>query len=413
MLTEINLNNIKKAWPKLACLSNEKRNQIIIEIADLIKNNINYILTANQKDINIGKQNKLTNTLLDRLSLNESRLNSMVESLYKIAKLPDPLNIENKTWTHKSGMLIQKIRVPIGLLLIVYEARPNVTTDTIGLVIKTGNAAILKGSRQTENTNIALSKYIKIVLEKYNLLECFGFFNTLDEKQSIELISNKNIDLIIPRGGEKLKEFVKKYAVASVLGAGGGLCHIYISDKADLQKAQQIIFNAKTQRPSVCNSVETVLIHKNLLDKNTIKTLFQPLLDHKVSIKADQELCNLNTNFELATELDWETEYLDLILAIKSVNSLEEATEHINKYSTRHSEAIITENETEAKIFCQIIDSACIYVNASTRFTDGEEFGFGAEIGISTQKLHARGPIGLTELTTYKYLILGQGQIRN
>ncbi len=413
MSTEVNLNNIKKAWPQLASLAVEKRNQIIIEIADLIKNNTKYILEANQKDIIIGQENKLTNTLLDRLSLNESRLNSMAESLSKIASLPDPLNIENKTWTHPQGMLIRKIRVPIGLLLVVYEARPNVTTDTIGLVIKTGNAAILKGSRQTENTNMALAKYIKIVLEKYNLVECFGFYNSLTEKQSIELISDKNIDLIIPRGGEKLKEFVKTHAKASVLGAGGGLCHVYISDKANLKKAQEIIFNAKTQRPSVCNSIETVLIHQNLLNTSSIKDLFQPLLDHKVIIKADQTICDLNENFELAKYSDWETEYLDLILSVKSVNSAQEAIEHINQYSTGHSEAIITEDNKEAEVFCQAVDSACVYVNASTRFTDGEEFGFGAEIGISTQKLHARGPIGLTELTTYKYLIWGQGQVRN
>lgn len=397
----------KAAWPKLIALNDTERCKIILHIANSLEANQKIILQANQKDLE--KASALTSALKDRLSLTLTRLEGMIEGLQKIAVLPNPLE-KQAEWTLENGLKIQKVAVPMGLILVVYEARPNVTTDTVGLAIKTGNGAILKGSRQTKFTNQALAEIIEKALKEKNLDNSILFFPELSSEQTIELISHEAIDLVIPRGGEGLKNLVKQYAKAPVLGAGGGVCHVYVSQAADLEKAKQIIFNAKTQRPSVCNALETVLIHQDLCKPQIIDQLLEPCLNMGVLIKADSTLQNFNKSFQKAS--DWGTEYLDLTLAIKSVNCLEEAIKHINKYGTHHSDSIITENQKEAELFCKLVDSGCVYINASTRFTDGEIFGFGAEIGISTQKLHARGPIGPKELTTYKYLIHGKGQIR-
>jgi glutamate-5-semialdehyde dehydrogenase len=403
------VNSLQENKHKIATLSDEHRSKLIEEIANSLESQTDLVLTANQKDL--AENTNLSSALQDRLTLNESRLASMISGLRKVAKLPDPLN-EVISWKHAKGMEISKIRVPIGLILIVYEARPNVTTDAVGLCLKTGNSAILKGSRQTKHTNQALAQIINSVLEKNNLANTIGFLSELSEEESIQLIGSDKLDLIIPRGGENLKKFIQKYAQAPILGAGGGVCHAYISESANLDIAQNIILNGKTQRPGVCNSLETVLIHKSLVNKAAIEKLFKPLTDMGVTIRADQAICEINKEFEQANEADWETEYLDLILSVKSVDSTEEAIAHINTFNTSHSDAIITENQEGADLFCKLVDAACVYVNVSTRFTDGEEFGFGAEIGNSTQKLHARGPIGPKEITTYKYLIKGNGQVR-
>lgn len=402
---------VKTLWPRLASLEHKSRCLIIEQVSKAIKSNFAKILEANQKDLEAGKADGMTTALIDRLTLTEARLNGMVSGLSKIASLPDPLD-DSIEYVHQNGMKIKKVRAPIGVLLVVYEARPNVTTDTVGLALKTGNAAILKGSRQTKFTNAALAEVIGEVLAQNSLDGTIVFFPSLTAEQSLELVSSPDLDLVIPRGGEGLKNLVKQHAKAPVLGAGGGVCHVYISPSADLDAAAKIIFNAKTQRPGVCNALETVLIHESLLDKVKIDELFAELLNFKVEIRADEKLCKLNDKFKLAAEFDWATEYLDLILSVKTVNSVNDAIHHINKYGTGHSDAIITQDDEEAEIFCKLVDSGCVYVNASTRFTDGEEFGFGAEIGISTQKLHARGPIGPKELTTCKYIITGDGQIR-
>lgn len=405
------INLVKENWPNLATLDHDVRQKIILDIADNLEKNVPNIIKENAKDLEVATNDGLSKALLDRLTLNEDRLKGMIGGLRKIAALADPLD-DTIEWQHPRGMKMKKVRVPIGVILVVYEARPNVTTDTVGLAIKTGNAAILKGSRQTKFSNAALAKLVKEVLQKYQLEEVLEFYPELSSEQSQELVSHPSLDLIIPRGGEGLKKFVTTHAKAPVLGAGGGVCHVYISESADLEKAKNIIFNAKTQRPGVCNTLETVLIHEALLQKDKIQELFKPLLDYKVEVRADEKIQKLSEAFKEAKEEDWSTEYLNLILSVKSVSSSEEAIAHINKYSTGHSDSIVTENKQEAELFCKLVDSGCVYVNASTRFTDGEEFGFGAEIGISTQKMHARGPIGPKELTTYKYIILGDGQIR-
>ena len=401
----------KQQAHKLTSLHTANKNQLLQDLALALEANQRYLLKANQQDLEIAQASNLASSLQDRLTLNEERLASMAQGLMKIAEIPDPLT-ENQTWQLENGLVICKQTVPLGLLLIIYEARPNVTTDAFALALKTGNACFLKGSRQTRHTNEALASLIKPLLQKHDLDQVFHFLTNISTEESIDLIAHPAFDLIIPRGGENLKNLVQSKAQSPVLGAGGGICHAYISEYADLEKAAQIIFNAKTQRPSVCNALEKVLINHKLLQPEIIDTIFKPCIEAGVLLKADAPLQKLNSVFVQATSQDWKTEYLDLILTVKSVNSVEEAAAHINEYGTGHSEVIISEDEAEASLFGQLVDAACVYTNASTRFTDGEVFGFGAEIGISTQKLHARGPLGAKELTTYKYLIKGDGQTR-
>lgn len=408
----------KKASLKFSSYSHDFRCKLIQEIAESLIENTELILEANKTDLEFARKENITSALLDRLKLTKERILSMSNSMIKLIKIQDPLGEENSTsWLHLQGMQMKKIRVPLGVILVVYEARPNVTTDTTALCIKTANACILRGSRQTKNSNRALGDCINKILKKYNLEDLIKIIEELSHEDSLELIKHKKLDLIIPRGGEKLKAIIKENAFAPVLGAGGGVCHAYISEHADLNKASEIIFNAKTQRPSVCNALEAVILNKKIINSENLRILFDKLINNKnnpVCIKADEFINNkFNNKFELASQEDCGKEYLDFKLFAKSVESLEEAIEYINKYGTGHSDCIITENTGEAENFCKLVDSACVYVNSSTRFTDGEEFGFGAEIGISTQKLHARGPIGPQELTSYKYLILGDGQIRN
>ncbi|MDX1918339.1 MAG: glutamate-5-semialdehyde dehydrogenase [Candidatus Caenarcaniphilales bacterium] len=391
--------------------SHFERCQILEELAESLTDKIDKILQANSEDQEEQRKEAISGALLDRLTLSPERIKGIADGLKKLAGLPDPLGLVME-YTHPKGMLIQKIRVPIGLLLVVYEARPNVTIDSVGLALKTGNKVVLKGSRQTKYTNQALSEIVLGVLRLHQLEDSIAFFSDLEHDQAAQLIGSEKFDLVIPRGGEKLKQTVLALAKAPVLGAGGGVCHAYISSSADLDMAAELIFNAKTQRPSVCNALEKVLVHESHLKKSHLEKILKKICDYGVELYCDDKVRNCIGYGERAAEDEWHREYLDLKIGVKAVSSLNEAIQHINFYSTGHSDLIVTEDQSEAETFCQQVDSACVYVNVSTRFTDGEEFGLGAEIGISTQKLHARGPIGSHELTTYKYLIKGDGQIR-
>ena len=401
----------KNASRKLAKSSSQDRNTALEFITNELIQSKEQILTANQKDIEAGKKNNLSKALLDRLLLNEKRLLSMSTSIRKIIAQPDPIGKVLKTWKHPNGMNIQQISVPLGVVCVIYEARPNVTTDAVSLALKSGNAIILRGSQHAIYSNQAIVDAIHKALKNIdpNIVQ---FVSAKEREETIKILEAKEyMDLVIPRGGEDLKDFVLKYSKIPVIGAGGGTCHLFIDEDAPEEIALDIAINAKTQRPGVCNAIETILVHKNVA-KNFLPKLETSLKSKDVEIFGCDKTQKIISNVKPAGEDDWYKEYLDLKIAIKIVDSLDEAINHINKYGTKHSESIITQDKKHAKQFQEEIDAACVYVNASTRFTDGEEFGFGAEIGISTQKLHARGPIALEQLVTYKYLINGEGQIR-
>lgn len=403
----------KKASTTNARLSSSQKNYALELIERELRESINYILEANKQDLDSEDNADLSSALRDRLTLDSKRIMGMANSIRKIINIPDPINNVIEGWQHPNGMRITKIRVPLGVIGIIYEARPNVTVDAIALAIKSGNGLVLRGSKQAWYTNLAIMEVVTRALAQTNIdINSIQYLqDRTREGCKLMLRAVGLIDLIIPRGGETLNKFVLDNALIPVLGAGGGVCHLYIDQFADLEKALQIAINAKTSRPSVCNACETILIHESVKDK-VIIPLADALLSRQVQIVGDQAVQKFLPFASFATEEDWKQEYLDLKVSIKIVDSIEEAIEHINKYSTSHSESIITEDRGAADLFMRSIDSACVYVNASTRFTDGEEFGFGAEMGISTQKMHARGPIGARELCTYKYIIEGNGQIR-
>ncbi len=390
-------------------LSEQTINACLEKIAHNIKTNKDRIIEENLKDI---KASNLSKALTDRLTLNEKRIDSIVESLYTIINLKSPVGEIVKGWRLKNGLEIEKVRVPIGTIAIIYEARPNVTVDAFALCFKSSNACVLRGGKEAFNTNKYLSFLIKQTLESFNINSDFLTFIDKIEREAIESLvkMDKYIDLLIPRGGESLITYISKNATVPVIQHYKGLCHLYVDESADIEMALNIAYNAKVQRPSVCNAIETLLVHKNIADK------FLPLLAKKfeniVELRGCSETLKILPFIKTATQEDWGTEYLDYILSIKVVNSLDQAISHINEYGSKHSEAIVTQNYTNAEDFLNKVDAACVYVNASTRFTDGSEFGFGAEIGISTSKLHARGPMALEELTTYKYKIRGNGQVR-
>lgn len=404
----------KVASRGLAKSTNEARNKALGLVSKALLGSKNKIITANEKDIEIGKKNNLSNALIDRLLLNEKRLLSMLASIEKVIAQSDPLDRVFASWKHPQGMNIRKISVPLGVVCVIYEARPNVTTDAVSLTIKSGNAVVLRGSQYAINSNQALVNVVQDALSSSSIdPNAVQFILNPDKKETIKILEAEEfVDLIIPRGGEDLKDFVLKYSKIPVIGAGGGTCHLFIDESAPEKMALDIVVNAKTQRPGVCNAIETILVHKNIA-QNILPKLEFTLAAKNVEIFADDKSRKIITNVKSATEEDWYKEYLDLKVALKVVDSLQEAIDHINKYGTKHSESIVTKNEASAKTFQEEVDAACVYVNASTRFTDGEEFGFGSEIGISTQKLHARGPIALEQLVTYKYLISGEGQVRS
>lgn len=399
----------KAASRKLACIRDKERNEALEAICTNLLQSKELILAANEKDTENGKRSNLSSALLDRLTLTSKRIECMAGSIKKVIGQKDPTGIIFSSWKHPNGMTIKKISVPLGVVCVIYEARPNVTTDAVSLAIKSGNAIVLRGSQHATNTNSAIVEIIHKALQDPNIIQ---FITGKEREETIKILEAKDyVDLVIPRGGEDLKEFVIKHSKIPVIGAGGGTCHLFIDETAEENMAINIAVNAKTQRPGVCNAIETILVHKNLA-KNFLPKLVKILMKKNVEIFGCENTKKMVTTVSLATEEDWYKEYLDLKVAMKVVNSLEEAIDHINKYGTKHSEAIVTENKENARKFQSEVDAACVYVNASTRFTDGEEFGFGSEIGISTQKLHARGPIALEQLVTYKYLITGEGQIR-
>ena len=394
-------------------LTAEQKNRALTQAADALVQEGERILSANEKDCARAEENGMAEGLLDRLKLTCARIEAMAEGLRQIASLPDPVGEVMETFDRPNGLHIEKVRVPMGVIGIIYEARPNVTADAFGLCFKTGNAVILKGGRDAFYSNQAVTAVIGETLEKEGI-----------DKNAILLIENNDravttafmkmkeyVDVLIPRGGAGLIRSVVENSTIPVIETGTGNCHIFIDESADLAKAVPIVINAKTQRIGVCNACESLLVHEKIADK-ILPALGKALLEKKVEIRGDEAVRAQIPEAHTVTEEDYGTEYLDLILSVKTVAALEEAIAHINKYNTGHSDSILTQDQTHAQKFLREVDSACVYVNASTRFTDGFEFGFGAEIGISTQKLHARGPMGLKELTSYKYQITGTGQVR-
>lgn len=406
----------KEATKKLLLLDAKTKNNILLAIADELIVRKEEIKKANKVDLEKGKEVGLSFALLDRLELNDKRIEAMAQSLKEMAAFTDPIGEIITGWRHKNGISIEKKRVPLGVIGMIYESRPNVTIDSAGLALKSSNAIILRGSANAINSNIYLNKLFNEVGIKYGLPEnSVQLIESTDRDLARQMITlNKYIDVIIPRGGKGLKQFIIENATIPVIETGAGVCHVYVDESAKIEIALKIIENAKTQRPSTCNSIETVLIHRNIAEK-ILPSLTDTLLAKKVELRYSEEALKIvadKKEVKLATEEDFGAEYLDLILSLKLVANVDEAIEYINSHSTQHSDSIITESIDNAEKFLNEVDSAAVYLNASTRFSDGGEFGFGGEIGISTQKLHARGPMGIRELTTTKYVVRGNGQVR-
>jgi len=400
----------KASSAKMACLGIEEKNVVLRSIANALRENAAYILAENAKDLKAGEQKGTSKAMLDRLALSEARIEGMAQGLESVAQLDDPVGEVENTIRRPNGLMIGKKRVPLGVIGIIYEARPNVTSDAMGLCIKTGNAVVLRGGSDAINSNMAVVKVAEKAAYAAGLPQ--GAIQLIDDtsREAATYLMGLNgiIDVLIPRGGAGLIQSVVKNATIPVIETGVGNCHVYVDEFADLEMGTEIIYNAKTSRPSVCNAAESLLVHE------AVAAEFLPMMAAKLS---DVELrgCGKTRaiiNANEATDEDYYTEYHDYILSVKVVGSLDEAIDHINKYGTKHSDAIVTKHYDNAEAFLERVDASAVYVNASTRFTDGDEFGFGAEIGISTQKLHARGPMGLREMTTYKYIIRGSGQVR-
>lgn len=411
-LTEIG-ESAKIAKRALAKLTTDEKNNILLKAAEALKNNYAEILKANEIDLKNGEKNGLKPSIMDRLALSKDRIYAMADGLEQIAKLPDPIGEILNMKTLPNGLIVGQKRVPMGVIGIIYEARPNVTSDAFGLCLKAGSAVILRGGKEAINSNIATINIFKNAIKELNIDENIVQLveDTSRESANEMMKMNGYIDVLIPRGGAGLIKAVVQNSTVPVIETGVGNCHIFVDESADINKAVNIIVNAKAQRPGVCNAAETMLVHKNIANE-FLPISIRALREKNVEIRGDKAVKAIVNDVVDATDEDWATEYLDYILAVKIVDNIDDAIDHITKYSTGHSECIISENYTNTQRFLQEIDSAAVYVNASTRFTDGNEFGFGAEIGISTQKLHARGPMGLKELTTTKYLIYGNGQIR-
>jgi glutamate-5-semialdehyde dehydrogenase len=403
----------KKAARRLAYISTNTKNYALIAMGEALIKNKDFILAENEKDIINGKNNGMPESLIDRLALNDKRIEDMAQGLKTVASLPDPVGEVTKMWKNEDNLQIGRIRVPLGVIGIIYESRPNVTVDAAALCIKSGNATILKGGKEAINSNIAIANTIIKAAVEAGLPEgSIQLVETTDrEAVNIMMKLNEYIDVLIPRGGTGLIQTVVKNSTVPVIETGIGNCHIYVDEDADLEMAEKIVINAKTQRTGVCNAMETLLVHKDIAPR-FLPRVGESLKSLEVEIRGCEETQKYIKDITEATQKDWETEYLDLILAVKVVDSIDEAIDHIYKYGTKHSEAIITNNYKNSQRFLSEVDAAAVYVNASTRFTDGSEFGFGAEIGISTQKLHARGPMGLEQLTSIKYIIYGEGQTR-
>lgn len=404
----------KASTHQLSLLSTKEKNQILNQMAAALEANTQKIIAANQKDLAKSDDYGIKETMKDRLRLDEARIQEMANGIRQVATLPDPIGNVDKMWQNADELMIGAKRVPLGVVGMIYESRPNVTTDAASLCFKTGNAVILRGGKEAFYSNQLLVEIMQAVLAQNDIHPgAIQFVDDISREVVQEMMRlNDYLDVLIPRGGAGLIQNVKNHATVPVIETGTGNNHVYIDKDANLEMAVKITMNAKTQRPSVCNAIETLLVHKEIAAE-VLPILEKELLAKNVEIRADQKALAYLTQASEATQADWETEFLDYILAIKVVDSLEEAIAHINQYNTKHSEAIVTENYSAAQKFLNEVDAAAVYVNASTRFTDGFVFGFGAEIGISTQKLHARGPMGLDALTSIKYIIYGQGQVRN
>jgi len=407
----------------LAQLDAKIKNAALTAMAGSLEAQSATIIDANKKDIAAAQKDGLSAAIIDRLRLSDTRVKAMADSLRTIASLEDPVGQKISTRKRPNGLVIDKVRVPIGVIFIIYESRPNVTSDCAGLCLKSGNAVILRGGSEAINSNIAIYDIVKGSCKSFGLPEAAITLMRDTDRKAIEILlaQKEYIDLVMPRGGEELINFVTEKSRIAVIKHYKGICHTYVDEEADLNMAERICFNAKVQRPGVCNAMETLLVHKDVAVR-FLPSMVKKFRDAGVEIRGCEKMRSIISaiagpasgakDIKAATEEDWYTEYLDLILSVKVVEDPDEAIAHIRKYGSMHSETIVTDNQRNADYFLKKVDSACVYVNASTRFTDGGEFGMGAEIGISTEKLHARGPMGLEELTTYKYVIYGNGQIR-
>ena len=397
---------------KLALMDTDAKNRALLKIAEVLRAGTEEILRANRADLDAAEANGVPPTMLDRLTLTEGRIGGICDSLESLVGLEDPIG-KGESWSRPSGITISRVRVPLGVVAIIYEARPNVTVDSAALCLKTGNAVVLRGGKEAINTNTALVALMQKALEESGVdPHAVGLVESTERESANILMNMKGyVDVLIPRGGKGLIKSVSENATVPVIETGAGNCHVYVDADADIDMAISVVMNAKCSRPSVCNAAETLLVHSSIAAEFLPK-FAEAATEFDVELRGCPKTCVLLPTAIEATEEDYDTEYNDYILAIKVVGDISEAIDHINKYSTAHSEAIITKSEESAEKFLAEVNSAAVYVNASTRFTDGGEFGFGAEIGISTQKLHVRGPMGLSALTTEKYLVRGEGSIR-
>ncbi|MBC7344163.1 MAG: glutamate-5-semialdehyde dehydrogenase [Clostridia bacterium] len=403
----------KEAARVLAGISSGTKDRALHAMARALEEEKDRILAANAIDMAEGKDRGLSKAMLDRLMLNEARIEEMAAGLRAIAALADPVGEVTSMWTRPNGLQIGRVRVPLGVVGIIYESRPNVTADAAGLCVKTGNAVLMRGGAEAFNSNLAITEVISRAAEEAGIPTGAIQLVQVKDREAVNVMlkMNQYLDVLIPRGGAGLIQTVIENATVPVIETGVGNCHVYVDEDAEIDMALNIVVNAKTQRPGVCNAMETLLVHEKIAPR------FLPLVAEKLSsLNVELRGCEKSRNIvpwmKEATEEDWATEYLDLILAVRVVDSFEQAVEHIHTYGTKHSEAIVTQNYRRAREFLRIVDAAAVYVNASTRFTDGFQYGLGAEIGISTQKLHARGPMGLEALTTIKYIVFGDGQVR-
>ena len=403
----------KDSAQQLALMPTNRKNELLVQMAQTIKKNQQAIIEANHKDLEKAVENNISETMQDRMQLTPERINAMATEIEKIASLDDPIGKVDEMWTNTDGLRIGKKRVPLGVTGIIYESRPNVTTDAASLAFKSGNAVILRGGKEAFFSNQLLVQLLQQVLVSAGESPyAIQFVDDTSHETAGQLMRlTEYLDVLIPRGGAKLIQRVKEQATVPIIETGTGNNHVYIDKEAQLSMAVNIIVNAKASRPSVCNAAETLLIHSEIAPF-FLPAIEKELVEHGVSLRADARALEYLETAALAEDTDWDTEYLDYILAVKVVDSLDEAIAHINRHNTKHSETIVTDSYAASQRFLNEVDAAAVYVNASTRFTDGSVFGFGAEIGISTQKLHARGPMGLNELTSTKYIIYGDGQIR-
>lgn len=412
MITDICV-KAKAAAFEMSKLSADAKNIALCRMANALEVNTEKILAENKKDVEAAKARGLKASLLDRLALDQKKIHNMAKELREVSELVDPIGIVINTWTRPNDLIISQVRVPMGVVGVIYESRPNVTSDSAGICIKSGNAVILRGGSDALNSNVAIGEVLREALFTTEVpVDAVQVVNSPERSVAEEIMGMRQyIDVLVPRGGSDLIRTVVEKSRIPVIETGTGNCHIYVDEDADLEKATPIVINSKVQRPGVCNAAEKLIVH-NKIAQNYLPVVIAELRKNGVEVRGDEPTRRIVSDVKAATEEDWYTEYLDLIISVKVVGNVEEAISHINKYGTHHSESIITKDFTKAMQFLKEVDSAAVYWNASTRFTDGNQFGLGAEIGISTQKLHVRGPMSVQHLTTTKYVILGSGQIR-